>query len=271
MSRTILVIMVIGLAGFSGNQIQAQDEKLEMELRQAQAELKLLRGQLKALQEAIKKREAKILESERKAREEALAARLAAEAAREVAEAERARAEKAAREARELLRQLDAKKPGVEDLIKKRDQEILQLTQEKQALRNQAIANEQRAKAQQARAEALLAQVRELTAQLAKKEFHLPGPGEGSNPPMVYVKGAVTKVNDSKEGLVEISLGTDHGLKKGHTLEVFRLQPRPEYLGRVRIIAVEMDRSVGQMVSPAAKQKQIKVGDSVASSVGNEK
>jgi hypothetical protein len=67
-----------------------------------------------------------------------------------------------------------------------------------------------------------------------------------ANPPDFAVEGKVVAV--SAEGLVEINVGSATGLKKGHTLEVFRLAPKPRYLGMIRLVTVDEKRSVGQIV-----------------------
>src|SRR5262249_35994167 len=51
-----------------------------------------------------------------------------------------------------------------------------------------------------------------------------------------------------------------------HTLEVYRLQPQPEYVGILRVLDVAGERAVGRMIRPQ-KGRQVKVGDRVASSV----
>ena len=71
--------------------------------------------------------------------------------------------------------------------------------------------------------------------------------------------GIVTVVRD--ENVIEISLGADDGLKKGHTLEVFRAAG--DYLGRVIITDVSPDRAVGRII-PEYRQGVIKRGDKVA-------
>lgn len=71
--------------------------------------------------------------------------------------------------------------------------------------------------------------------------------------------GIVTVVRD--EDLIEISLGSDDGLKKGHALEVFRAAG--DYLGRVIITDVSPDRAVGRVV-PEYRQGVIRRGDKVA-------
>lgn len=71
------------------------------------------------------------------------------------------------------------------------------------------------------------------------------------------VEGIVIAI-DGKD-LVEISLGSDDGLKTGHTMEVYRGNT---YLGRVVIKKTEPDRSVGQIMKEL-KRGPIKKGDNV--------
>ncbi len=80
------------------------------------------------------------------------------------------------------------------------------------------------------------------------------------NPPTFAVDG---KVLASGDGLVEISVGGDAGLVKGHTLDAYRLNPRPQYLGMIRLVTVEPTRSVGQLVGKPVSPLQR--GDNVAS------
>ncbi len=113
----------------------------------------------------------------------------------------------------------------------------------------------------------LLNRIRELEIRIAQlatsssKEKKFPQSDQKLNAPGESVKGKVLKV-DAANKIVEISLGREDGLRKDHTLEVFRTQPRPTYLGMIRIIAVETNRSVGMMVG---RNLEVKVGDEVAS------
>jgi beta-lactamase regulating signal transducer with metallopeptidase domain len=59
---------------------------------------------------------------------------------------------------------------------------------------------------------------------------------------------------DSKTGLATISLGTDSGLKSGHKLEVYRLEPNPKYLGKIEIVEVQAHRAVGRLVDVAPSE-----------------
>lgn len=83
------------------------------------------------------------------------------------------------------------------------------------------------------------------------------------NPPLDNIEGIVTRV-ESRDNLLKLSIGSDAGLSKGHTLEIFRLNPA-KYLGTVRIVDVTaheaVARPVGRTMSP------IQQGDRVASKI----
>jgi hypothetical protein len=86
----------------------------------------------------------------------------------------------------------------------------------------------------------------------------------GKNPPAEGVEGLIKQV-DPASGLVTITIGSDAGLAKGHTLEVFRLSPTAKYLGTIRIIEVTATRAVGR--PQGAMTDALQVGDRVASRV----
>jgi hypothetical protein len=68
------------------------------------------------------------------------------------------------------------------------------------------------------------------------------------------------------EGLVEISLGSDDGLMRGHTLEVYREGATPnatKYLGRIQILSTKADVAVGQVL-PQYRRGNIEKDDRVA-------
>ena len=69
--------------------------------------------------------------------------------------------------------------------------------------------------------------------------------------------GLVTAVADDS---IEVTLGGDDGVQMGHLLEVYR---DDEYLGRVQVISVKSDRSVGRVIREF-KRGEMKPGDRVA-------
>ncbi len=53
-------------------------------------------------------------------------------------------------------------------------------------------------------------------------------------------------------GYVEISIGSDDGLEKGHELDVYRLGPslaENKYLGKIKVVQTQADRSVAQVLA----------------------
>ena len=60
--------------------------------------------------------------------------------------------------------------------------------------------------------------------------------------------------------LVEITIGSDDGLKPGHTAEIYR---GDRYLGRIEILKTDPDRAVGR-VDNRYQQGPIQEGDRVA-------
>jgi hypothetical protein len=53
-------------------------------------------------------------------------------------------------------------------------------------------------------------------------------------------------------GYVEISIGSDDGLEKGHELDVYRTGPslaENKYLGKVRVVTTQPDRAVAQVLA----------------------
>jgi len=88
------------------------------------------------------------------------------------------------------------------------------------------------------------------------------------NPPTGYVKGRITKVDRTNPGLVTVSLGSDVGVLKDTTLEVYRLQPTPAYLGRLLIREARHNEAVGQLQKSGVAQRPLMEGDEVASELG---
>ena len=78
---------------------------------------------------------------------------------------------------------------------------------------------------------------------------------DGVPPP---VDGVV--LASSRDGLVEISLGSDDGMEKGHKLEVYR---GPKYLGRIEVWQTAPDKSVAKII-PEFRKGRIAKEDRVA-------
>jgi hypothetical protein len=87
--------------------------------------------------------------------------------------------------------------------------------------------------------------------------------GMESPPPVV---GEVKRVDPSNRR-VELTIGSDDGLVVGHELFLFRQKPRPEYLGKITIIAVDPDQAVGRVNGTTYQGKKIQEGDLVSSTI----
>jgi ABC-type Na+ efflux pump permease subunit len=80
------------------------------------------------------------------------------------------------------------------------------------------------------------------------------------------VEGEVTKV-DKLNRTVEISIGSDDGLASGHELYLYRTKPRPEYLGKIKVLSVDPDQAVGKVIGTTVQGKKIQEGDIVSSTI----
>jgi hypothetical protein len=163
---------------------------------------------------------------------------------------------------------------GLAAAIKTREITILKIEEDNRNLRAAAIANENLSKALQVRNENLLEQLMQARKVIAGFESgnkggiaEMTNDPNRPNPPSVFVKGQIEKV-DGKDGLVEISIGSDQGLKKYNTLEVYRLNPKAEYLGTLRVVEVYNHKAVGRLIQNTfATRKTVRQGDQVASSL----
>ncbi|HQR06231.1 MAG TPA: hypothetical protein PLN21_05390 [Gemmatales bacterium] len=87
-----------------------------------------------------------------------------------------------------------------------------------------------------------------------------------SQPPPTDVQGVVTGVS-SDGAYISLNKGSDHGLAKNQTLEVYRMNPKADWLARIRIIQVNDHEAVGMIVMPTNRKVTIVKGDLVGSSI----
>ncbi len=155
----------------------------------------------------------------------------------------------------ELDRQRNAKLEAERD----RDRHFLEVVRKTDEL-NQAV-NEK---------ELLRRRALELAKDLKKADEALQYNGLDKNsdyksktPPKV--DAIVTSVN--ADGLIEISLGSDAGLREGHQLEVYRTSGgQSTYVGRVKVVRTDPSKSVCK-VDPNFQNSNIMVNDRVASKI----
>ncbi|MCH2114612.1 MAG: hypothetical protein MK171_06855 [Pirellulales bacterium] len=117
----------------------------------------------------------------------------------------------------------------------------------------------------QGRLTLLLEQNAQLAQDLGTKTSLLRSKGVDPNTPsgqiVPILRGVVSAMHrNAGTQLIEITIGADDGLKKGHTVEVFR---GDRYLGRAEIMKTEPDRAVGRVLR-RFQQGQIQENDNVA-------
>jgi len=94
----------------------------------------------------------------------------------------------------------------------------------------------------------------------------------GMKSPPPAVEGLIINTKKNRQNgtkFVEVSLGSDDGLSKGHQLYVYRFGTkangnRPKYLGKIELVYVNPDNAVGTVID-AAKNGVIEKGDHVNS------
>ncbi len=154
--------------------------------------------------------------------------------------------------------------------LKDREKAMIQLEADKKTLGIEAVTLEAQVKALQFRNEKLLEALRDEVARAAKGDKPIVegrNPNE-PNPPSVLVNGKIEKVAN---GIVQISLGLDHGVGKNHTLDVYRLKPEPKYLGMIRIVEANQHTSIGRLVPLGnAVRPTLQVDDLVTSRLTGE-
>jgi hypothetical protein len=177
--------------------------------------------------------------------------------------------EKAVAEAKRL----QAEVTHLAKVVEVREKEILAMQANVEKSRTEALTQTDIAKAALSRAQNLLKQVQELQVALAKATSPTTSSTASvtsptyDNPPAAYVKGRITRIDPQDRTLVQISVGSDVGVNKDNTLLVYRLQPRPEYLGKLRIVEADHHTAIGRLVrSGSVSQSPLQIGDEVASS-----
>jgi flagellar biosynthesis GTPase FlhF len=214
-------------------QYEADKAAKEQALAKATSELKQARGELKDLQA----KEADLEKSER----QAVAAMNATQG-----------------NAMAYHKEVQGQRTVVEEAHKDRDahfKEVVRLTDKLHEAENEK--------------ELLRKQTNDLAQDMAKAEtvlrrFGLDKNKDYSNVPPT-VDGLVTATVGS--GLVEISIGSDEGLMKGHKLEVYRLGAgQNTYVGRIEVVRTEPSRAVCR-IDPKFQNSSMMVGDRVASKI----
>jgi DNA polymerase III alpha subunit (gram-positive type) len=82
------------------------------------------------------------------------------------------------------------------------------------------------------------------------------------------VEGLVKELNATRRTM-EITIGSDDGLAVGQELYVFRIQPRAEYIGKIKIVTVYPDKAVADVIGNTVNGKKVQEGDIVSSTFFN--
>jgi len=164
----------------------------------------------------------------------------------------------------------DTEVKEIKTMFAKEVKDRLELVSENNKLREETTAAKIDKESVQKQNERLVQQLQDMARDLEKIKSQGGGTGatvkNGKNPPPEGVEGLVKSTTSG--GLVTISIGSDAGLQRGHTLEVFRLSTTPgqsRYLGTIRILELSATEAVGQPVRPLNEKAQ--TGDRVASKI----
>ena len=144
------------------------------------------------------------------------------------------------KEIADLRRQLEMAKYAA--AITDAQKALLQRDDEIAVLRDKLSSAQVQVEALTDRCKALEQRIKELE----KEKENGDGKKDDKRADAPRVEGQVTKTD---HGLVVISIGSDAGVVKGMTLEVFRTDP-PTYLGPLRIIDVRPTEAVGESAKP---------------------
>jgi hypothetical protein len=155
----------------------------------------------------------------------------------------------------------------LQEELRQREKKIANDIERLKKATDQAVMAETTAKTLRERNIVLVKQVESLKKLAALEAGKVQPKASAKNPPKEQVKGTITAVQQN--GLVEVSLGTDSGVNVGHTLEVYRLKPKAEYLGTIIILDALKTKAVGRILKPqnGARQSPIQKGDEVASRI----
>jgi hypothetical protein len=170
-----------------------------------------------------------------------------------------------------LTEEINRRKQEIDNLqtvAADKDKKLADLEQQSKQFRDAAITSEIQAKTEHERNLNLLQQNAEYVKELERRPAggaYASSSTSAKRPPQEDVQGVVTET-DPKAGLVTVSIGSDAGVAKGNTLEVYRFKPRAEYVGTITVIDVNFHESVARPVMPL-RAGPVQKGDIVASRI----
>jgi len=134
-------------------------------------------------------------------------------------------------------------------------------------MRDRAVAAEIESKSLKDRNGHLETQLQDMARSLALAKVQGGRPagsasGSGRNPPPESVEGLVRRVDGN---LVTLSIGSDAGLQKGHTLYVYGLKGNTGYRGQIKIVEATPKVAVGEVIGKLTSP--IRVNDTASSDI----
>jgi hypothetical protein len=173
----------------------------------------------------------------------------------------------------DLTNELNRRKQEVENLNKiaqAREQKISEIDRQMDKLRQEAVQARVEAGQARERSELMQRQIETLTrenAQLRQSGASPTRPQQGQpttvQKPTEDIRGTIQQV--TSDGLARMTPGSDAGVKVGDVLQIFRTQPKAEYLGTIQILQATPHEAVGRL--QGAKRGQVKAGDTVAADI----
>jgi hypothetical protein len=143
--------------------------------------------------------------------------------------------------------------------VKRIQEELIRSKRQIDEVQKRLVAEQVKAAALQQRNQQLEADVRRLSRELARVGAGKPVVRTPRTPLAPGVSGEITRIERS--GLVNLSIGSDAGLAKGQTLDIYRLGAKPLYLGVVEILDVQPRQAAGRI--RRTTREAVKVGDRV--------
>jgi hypothetical protein len=267
---SIVAFFLIIFVNAASTNWHSQSASFQKQLQVAQQNAETYKSEANAIREMEGKRAEKFSEALKVAEKERDANRAEAEANKQRYDKEVAQRKELDANRDTLTAELARRKNEVDQLnglLAARDKKMLDLEKEKKDLRDRAVNSEIAARAEQERNQQLVNQLEQMTRDMQRLQTTGTGGAAtaGRNPPPEEVEGLI-KAIDPQSGYVTLSVGGDHGLARGNTLEAFRLGREPRYLGTLRIVEVRASESVAR---PTSGRTQLQVGDRVASSITN--